>query len=341
MMKRIIAVLILAIGLASCEKLLIPKPEGDKPKEVFEYMWKTIEEGYVYFGYRPVNWDEVYKEFEPKINDTMTSRQLYDTCVQMLKRLNDPSVALKTSFGEYRYVDTNYYLPNFNRRLLERFYWKDYQQTGPFIHTVIDSIGYVYYGSFKDKVSDNHLDILIDGLRADTNIRGVIFDIRDNKGGDINNAFTLLKRMGVDTTFQMSAVLFKAYYKQGPERGDFTEAQTSYIEQSDKPKFPKRFVLLTNRSTMAEATLFATGAKGFNNVVMMGDTTGGRAGRIVGAEMPNGWILEYPASYFTTDDGRNLEDGVLPDETVHTTPADEALGNDAILEAALQKIKTF
>ncbi|MBZ0098287.1 MAG: hypothetical protein K8F30_04345, partial [Taibaiella sp.] len=198
---------------------------------------------------------------------------------------------------------------------------------------------YVYYGSFEDKVTDEHLDILIEGLRLDTNLRGVIFDVRDNKGGDINNAFTLLKRMGVDTNFKLSAVLFKAYYKKGPELGDFTEAQTSYIEQSDKVKFPKKFVLLANRGTMAEAALFATGVKGFQNVTMMGDTTGGRAGRIVGAEMPNGWILEYPASYFTTDDGRNLEEGVLPDITVHTTPADEAQGRDAILEAALDKIK--
>lgn len=341
MMKRLVTLIMLSFTLAACEKLLMPKPEGKKPKEVFEYMWKTIEEGYVYFGYRPVNWDEVYKEFEPGISDTMTSRQLYDTCVQMLKRLDDPSISLKTSFGEYHHVDTTNYLPNFNRRLLERYYWKDYQQTGPFIHTVIDSIGYIYYGSFKDKVSDNHLDIVIEQLRTDSNIRGVVFDVRDNKGGDINNAFALLKRMGVDTSFNLSAVLFKAYYKKGPERGDFTPAQTSYIEQSDKMKFPRRFALLTNRGTMAEAALFATGAKGFHNVVMIGDTTGGRAGRIVGAEMPNGWILEYPASYFTTDDGRNLEDGVLPDETVHTTPADEAQGKDAILEAALKEIKTF
>lgn len=341
MMKRIIAVLILSIGLAGCEKLMMPKQEGSTPSEVFEYMWKTIEEGYVYFGYRAVNWDEIYKEFKPKINDTMESRQLYDTCVQMLKRLMDPSVSLKTSFAESHYVDTSYYLPNFNRRLLERYYWKDYEQAGPFIHTVIDSIGYIYYGSFDDKVTEGHLDIVIEGLRTDSNIRGVIFDIRDNKGGDINNAFTILKRMGVDTTFTLSAVLFKSFYKKGPERGDFTEAQTSYIEQGDKIKFPRKFVLLTNRGTMAEAALFATGTKGFNNVTVIGDTTSGRAGRIVGAEMPNGWILEYPASYFTTDDGRNLEDGVLPDKTVHTTPADEAQGKDAILEAALDEIKFY
>lgn len=341
MMKRIITVLILSIGLAGCEKLLMPKQEGNTPTEVFEYMWKTIEEGYVYFGYKAVNWDEIYKEFKPKINDTMESRQLYDTCAQMLKRLMDPSVSLKTSFAESHYVDTTFYLPNFNRRLLERNYWKEYDQAGPFIHTVIDSIGYIYYSSFDDKVTDEHLDIVIGQLRADSNIRGVIFDVRDNRGGDINNAFTILKRMGGDTTFSLSAVLFKAFYKKGPERGDFTEAQTSYIEQSDKIKFHRKFVLLTNRTTMAEAALFATGSKGFNNVRVLGDTTGGRAGRIVGAEMPNGWILEYPASYFTTDDGRNLEDGVLPDKTVHTTPADEAQGKDAILEAALQEVKAW
>lgn len=115
-MKRIIVVLLLAIGLAGCEKLLMPKPGEKKPTDVFENVWKTLEEGYVYFGYRAVNWDEVYKEFKPKINDTMTSDQLFDTCVQMLMRLEDPSVSLKASFAEYHYADTSNYLPNFNRR---------------------------------------------------------------------------------------------------------------------------------------------------------------------------------------------------------------------------------
>lgn len=340
-MKSIYAILLLSLSLTlfSCERLIMPKPTGKTPTEVFEHMWKTIDEGYVYFKYRGVNWDSIYSEFKPKIFDTMTDKQLFDTCALMLSRLKDPSVGMKTSFSEYHYVDTTYYLPNFNRKLLERHYWKSHDNTGPFIHTVIDSIGYIYYESFEDEVKDEHLDIIIEQLRLrNDSIQGVVFDIRDNRGGNMANAFTLLKRMGPDTSFTLSSVLFKAFYKNSAERDDITEAQTSYIEQSDKTKFPKQFILLTNRGTMAEAALFATGAKGYKNVTVMGDTTRGRAGRIVGAEMPNGWIVNYPASFFTTDDDRNVEDGIAPHVKVDTTPADEAKGIDAIVEAALKAI---
>lgn len=339
-MKRLLLLLTIFITLSSCERLLMPKPVEEKPVAVFEHLWKTLDEGYIFFEYRNINWDTIYTEFRQKIVDTMTQEQLFDTCALMLARLNDPSVSLRSSFNEYSYIDTTNYLPNFNRKVLERNYWKNRKQIGPFIHTIIDSIGYVYYGSFKDEVKEEHLNMIIEPLRLkNDSIIGMIFDIRNNEGGDITNAFELLKRMGVDTSFTLSAVLYKTYYKTGKEKEDISEPQTAYIEQNDKPKFPGKFILLTNRGTMAEAAMFATGAKGYQNIRVFGDTTGGRASRIVGAEMPNGWFLRYPASYMTTDDDRNLEEGVAPHQRIDTTPAEEANGVDAILDAAIKFLK--
>lgn len=341
-MKKLILFACLFISLSSCERLIMPKPVSKSPTEVFEHLWKTIDEGYVYFKYRGIDWDTIHTEFQAKIYDTMPPEALFDTCAVMLARLQDPYVSLKSSFREYSYIDTAEfnYLPNFNRKNLEKYYWKNYKKIGPFIHTIIDSVGYVYYGSFKDEVKEEHLNMIIEPLRLkNDSIHGMVFDIRNNEGGDMRNAFELLKRMGVDTSYTISAVLYKAFYKSSKEKDDFTEAQTAYIEQNDKVKFPRQFVVLTNRSTKAEAALFATGAKGYQNVRVYGDTTGGGAGRIVGAELPNGWQFTYPASYFTTDDDRNIEDGVAPHQRVDITPADEAKGVDAILDAALQALK--
>lgn len=337
-MKRIYVFLLLFVSLSSCERLIMPDPVGKTPTEVFEHLWTTLDEGYVYFKYKGIDWDSVHKEFSKKIVDTMDDRALFDTCVVMLKRLKDPSVSMKTKFSEYYYIDTNYHKANFDRRLLERYYWKNHEKTGPFIHTVIDSIGYVYYESFDDEVKDDQLDIIIEKLRLNNDsIRGVIFDIRDNRGGNVKNAFALLKRMGVDTNFTITAQLWKAYYKNGPEHDDFTDAQTSYIEQSDKTKFPKVFMLLTNRGTVGTAALFTAGAKGYNNVKVLGDTTGGKAGMIVGAELPNGWHITFPGSYFTTSADRNIEEGVAPFLRVDMDTKDET--HDAILDAALEAIK--
>lgn len=339
-MKRILYILIFLLPLTACEKLFMPDTEGSRPTEIFEYLWKTIDESYVYFEYRGVDWDSVYREFKPMISDTMTERQLFDTCDKMLKRLQDPNVILKNSFAESGYTDTQSYNANFNRYLLERNYWRGHEKTGPFIHTVIDSIGYVYYGDFDEEVTDAQLDIIIERLRLkNDSIEGVVFDIRDNAGGNINNAFTLLKRMGVDTSFTLTLTMYKAFYKNGPEWNDITEAQTIFLEQSTKTKFPREFILLTNRRTSGTAALFAAAATGYINVRVYGDTTGPATGRLVGSELPNGWMVQYPASYFKSDDDRFLEEGVIPNRRVDMARTDEDNGKDTILEEALKKIK--
>lgn len=339
-MKNLFILLIIALSFSSCEKLISPDPVGKTHTEVFENLWTTLDEGYVHFALKGIDWDSIHDVYNDRIVDTMEERDFYDTCVSMLKILNDPSIKIKTSFAEFSVADTSSYKANFNRYLLERNYWQNYQKTGPFIHTVIDSVGYVYYEDFGEEVTDPQLDVIIEALRLENDsIEGVVFDVRDNKGGDIKNLFTLMRRMGIDTTFTLTSIMYKTFYKDGPDKDDITDAQTSYIEQSDKTKFPKQFVLLTNRRTRGVAALFATAATGYKNVTVMGDKTGPAIGRIVGAELSNGWQIEYPASYFTTDDGFLLEAGVEPTVRVEMSATDESNGKDTILEEAFKKIK--
>lgn len=340
-MKKLLAILLLTIPFVSCEKLFLPDVPEASYDEVFESLWTAIDEGYVYFPYKQeIKWDSIYTEYKEKIVDTIEERAFFDTCAQMLAVLEDPNIVLKGNMAEKSYYDPTVFQPNFNRFLMERYYWRNAQRTGPFIHTVIDSTGYVYYGDFSEEINDAQLDVIIEELRLENDsIKGVVFDIRDNPGGDIRNIFTLMRRMGIDTTYTLTAIMYKAFYKDGPEHDNVTEAQTSFIEQSDKTKFPKQFILLTNRRTRAEAALFAAAAQGYINVRVYGDTTGPGTGRIVGTELPNGWTVQYPASYFTTDDDKLLEYGLPPDRAVQMNRQDEDNGTDTILETALKEIE--
>ncbi len=341
-MRRLVYVVLAILVLSSCERLMMPKPQGSSKVEAFESLWKTLDEGYVHFVNHNINWDSLHGKYRSKVVDTMTDRQLYDTCVAMLAELKDPSVSLVTGFAKSHYSNPKPYQSNFNKTLLEQNYWKGHEQTGPFKHTIIDSIGYLYYESFDEFVDDDQLDFVIERLRIENDsIKGFIFDIRNNSGGDIANAFTLLKRMGPDTGFTITNVLFKTFYKDGPEHDNITESQTSYIEQSDKTKFPKQFILLTNRNTNGVAALFTAGALGYSNIKVFGDTTSGQTGRIVAGELVNGWRVEYPASYHHTDDDKPIERGIPPTKVVNMSQADEAQGKDSILEAALEEIKSL
>lgn len=339
-MKKLLILLMTTLLFVSCERLMIPKSTSTKPANVFEDLWETLDQGYVYFGHKEINWDSVYGIYRVKLFDTMTEQQLFDTCAEMLSSLRDERVTLNAGFSESYYDDPQEYKQNFNRELLKRNYWKGYQKIGPFIYNVIDSIGYVHLEDFDMEVKDEILDIIIEDMRFNTDsIRGVIFDVRNCEGDNINNAFTMLKRMGVDTNYQLSALLFKTIYKNGPEHDDFTDAQTSWIEQSDKTKFPKRFIMLTNRGTKGAAALFVSGSNGYSNVRVWGDTTGGGADRLVGHELPNKWQLKYPGSVSFTGDGLYIEDGIPPERVINMDPADEDKGKDTILETALAELR--
>ena len=77
-MKKLVVFILIVFAFSSCEKLLMPKPSGKTPNEVFESLWKTIDENYVYFETNELDWDSVYTEFQPKFFDTMTDRQVYE-----------------------------------------------------------------------------------------------------------------------------------------------------------------------------------------------------------------------------------------------------------------------
>lgn len=338
-MKKYLFLLILIPVFTSCERLVMPKKKSDKPKVIYERLWKTINEGYVYFDYKGVNWDSVQFEYNFKIADTLTERELFDTCAQMLNILRDPRVTLNAGFATAYYQRPVAYKANFNKLLLEQKYWKGAEKTGPLIYKVIDSVGYIYYGSFNEDVSDAQIDAVIDRLKGLGSKRGLILDVRNNTGGNLSNMFTVLNHMGYDTAgYDYSAYLYQTAYKKGPGRDDFTEYKGTFIDKNDNKKFAKKIRVLTNRAMLGTSNLFAAGSQAFINVRVLGDTTGGEAGQLTSFELPNGWVVTYPSSKVRTSDGTYIEDGVAPDSTIHITSVDEAAGKDTIIEAALAEI---
>lgn len=342
-MKRILPlILILAITLASCEKLLMPKGKNRPADiEVFDDLWRTLDEGYALFDVEGVNWDSLRVVYGAKLFDTMTTEQFYDTCADLLSHLKDGSIVLEAGFDTYRYRgrDTNY-KENFDRLLVERNYLKNAKQTGPFRHTIIDSIAYIYLNTFAEKITEDQIDIIVNQyLDSTVVLHGIVFDIRNNDGGDPENMFPIFRRMGYDTSFSYNTLLYKVQYKNGAAHDHYTDLQPAWVEQDVKPKFPERFVLLTNRNTRGAANVFATGCFSFTNVKLFGDTTGGGDSKITGRELPNGWLLRYPSTRILTSNNDLVSFGMWPDSLVSLDPAMAAQGKDAIIEAAMGYIR--
>lgn len=336
-MKKLILFSFILISFASCEKLLMPKKPSDHNGAIFNEVWTALDKGYVHFNKVPISWDSVKKIYEPVFADSINTQQVYDSMVSMLNTmLQDVNVSLNSGFATSYYSDRWKYPANFNKSLLEQKYWPGYEQTGGLLYKVFDSVGYIYYHSFNDVVSDEQIQVVIRRLKGNGAKRGVILDIRDNAGGDPANMKVFFDHMGLDSNigYDYTTFLYEIAYKKGPGHEDFENYKGAYTEKNSNLKFPGRIVVLTNRGVSGTANVFTSAAKSFNNVKVMGDTTGGGGAMTSSFELSNGWILTYPSARMRDGVGTGLENPIPPDFYVPMKKADEDAGVDSIFEAA-------
>ena len=331
-MKKIIMTLSLLAVLTSCEKAIMPRSGSSNPVTVFETLWKTIDEGYSFFEYKNIDWKAVYQTYRPRINNNMTDRELFNVCSDMLRVLKDGHVNLRAGFSTAYYNDFYLNYPaDFNKEIIDRNYLRGFEVTGPLYHTILSgNIGYVYYGSFASNFTDAQLDVVLNRFNNQPGLKGIIIDVRDNPGGNPANGYRLFKRIASQKT-----LLYKTIYKDGPAHNDFTGPQDSYIDPvTDKVRYTGKIVVLTNRKCYSACNFFVAGCKAFSQITIVGDQTGGGGGQPTGYELPNSWSVNFSGSITSLPNGFIIENGVIPDITVHLSPVDEAAGIDTIIERA-------
>jgi C-terminal processing protease CtpA/Prc len=128
--------------------------------------------------------------------------------------------------------------------------------------------------------------------------------------------------------------------KNGPGHEDFSKPTKVYIGPDSKNPYKKTVCILTNRSCYSATSFFVLAMKAFDNVVTIGDTTGGGLGAPTGAELPNGWSFRFSGTRTLSPDGINFEDGIPPDITRNLRTSDATRGVDTIIETAVNEINS-
>lgn len=350
--KRISILLLILLAHSSCERLWIEEAPKPNNAAVFDHLWQTVDEKYSFFTDKNIDWDAAKEEFRPQAIDARNSIELLDVLADMLFILEDGHVNISAGLDVSRNWDWYLKYPsNFNFDVIERNYLvpsEDYQITGSLHNTIIDSVGYVYYESFSNKVSTSTLDylmlkFLIDEKEGsyqinslDGPVAGLIIDIRNNGGGSISNAFTIANRFATE-----KVKVADWFYKTGPGHDDFSQGEAKYIEfeGDDRYPFTKPIVVLTNRGSYSASNFFASMMSFLPNVTLMGDQTGGGGGLPINNELPNGWRYRFSATKTLDANGHNIEFGVSPDIAVALDSADLKTGKDNIIEKAVSFIK--
>ncbi|MCL1942010.1 MAG: S41 family peptidase [Candidatus Azobacteroides sp.] len=316
-------------GLTAC------LPEDDfnpSPQANFDALWKIMDEHYCFFEYKKIDWNDVYAKYQPRITSQMSDEALFKELGDMLAELKDGHVNLVSNFSMSRYWDWYLDYPdNFDSKIQRNYLERDYYITSGIDYKILDdNIGYMYYGNFSNGIGDSNLDQIIKKFYG---CPGIIIDIRNNSGGLLTNVDVLASR------FTGEKILTGySKYKTGKGHRDFSKPEAKYLNPSDRLRYQKTVVVLTNRQCFSAANEFVNVMRLLPTVTVMGDRTGGGSGFPMSSELPNGWSVRYSACPGYTPDMKDIEFGIDPDIKVDMTESDMRKGIDTMIETARQYI---
>lgn len=324
--------LLLGVLFSGCEK-------GDdynpSPRDNFEALWKILDENYCFFEFKDVDWNDVYDRYSVQISDTMNQYQLFDVLGKMLAELKDGHTNLFSSFDVSRYWGWyEDYPSNFYSEIQKRYLGTDYKIAGGLKYKRLanDQVGYVYYGSFSSGVGEGNLDYMFLHFK---DCKGLILDVRDNGGGSMSNSDRIAQRF-----LEEKILTGYAIYKKGNGHSDFTEPYPLYLSPSDRIRWMRPVIVLTNRHSYSATNDFVNAMRLLPHVTILGDRTGGGSGFPFSSELPIGWGVRFSACPILNTKKEHTEFGIDPDVFVSMTDEDLEKGKDTLIEAAIARLLT-
>lgn len=328
----------LIFTLSGCKDDDIIKEYDDDPIENLHSLWKILDERYCYFSAKEIDWNGVYDVYYNKLISykTITVYENFDLLANMLDTLQDGHVNLYSPFdisvcsGWYDSYPTDYYpsIVNSDR------YVPTLRRAGGFSYEYINgsNIAYIRYGSFSNGFSVANL-LYIDNYFK--NARGIIIDVRNNGGGNVDYSEKLAACF-----FKEKTVTGYIQHKTGPGHNDFSALEKVFTDPSSAPIdwSNRHVVILTNRQCYSATNDFIVRVKQAPNVTVVGGITGGGGGMPLSQELPNGWMIRFSAIPMFDAEKQHTEFGVEPDNEIHITDTDLENGNDAILDKAIDII---
>jgi C-terminal processing protease CtpA/Prc len=250
----------------------------------------------------------------------------------MMNELRDDHTNLVSPFNISMYEVALNYQPQYNERTIRDYYIPEMMHTGSLMHNFLDgdSIAYIRYSSFVSPVTNEDLDFV---LQRYSETKGLILDLRANGGGNMLNIALIMERFVNDRV-----LVGYNETRNGPGHEDFSEPVGFFFNPYDGLRYDKPVIVLIDRGSYSATTFFSLTTKALDNVMLVGDTTGGGGGLPNGGQLPNGWTYRFSVSRFLDVDGKNYaEQGVPPDILASFDWND--LTKDEILERAMEELR--
>ncbi|HTR79157.1 MAG TPA: S41 family peptidase [Gemmatimonadaceae bacterium] len=332
-MKTWLPVLLMTLAATGCvDAFLGPAPATDHGA-LFDDVWQQFDLHYSFFTYKNIDWDSLGARYRPLAVAAATDQAFADVLGQMVARLGDVHASITPGSGAATigYVSPWDTIPAyFNPGIVFARYVQDGRLTaGRHIRygMVAATVGYVRIASFVGSGWASEMDAALDSMPA---ARGLVIDVRNNRGGDVTLAVNIARRFA-----DRERTYAYVRLRNGPGHGDFT----ADIPETVAPRghrFDGRVYVLTNRRDFSAAEDFVLAMRTSGRVTVVGDTTAGASGGPIVRQLPNGWTFEL-SEWLEYTPGHRLFEGIglAPDVVVKATAGAERDSVDLVVERAL------
>ena len=328
-MKNLILLSIISILLSSCSKEITISSEHH-PTALYDEFWNHVNDNYIYFDEKEVDWNEVYKSYSPTINANTSEEELLQAMENSLLELRDGHNLLRTPFRQSKVYNFRAgYEIHFSPELVENKY----------INGKLSTEKSFKYGNIDDKTIYIQVPKMeyIYSLRklirrlVNDETKNLIIDVRNNGGGNSNPVPELLGDFVTEKTLLGSYI-----EKSGPRREDETAPIPIYAIPSAEYHFDIQVFVLINRGGFSATSYWAGMVDDLPNFTLVGQITGGGGGGNAGFELSNGWALAVSVSDFIDAKGKTIELGVSPDIAIENSESDILNGRDLMLDKVLE-----
>lgn len=324
---------------ASCEKLILGEDEVNNPENNFEILWNDFDKSYSLFEAKNIDWDNLYSIYRPQVTQNTSEEELWAIITNLLEHLDDSHVTLYNS-DESKFFKSGYSLneqsiKEFSKELITTKYL-DYrtemvtEDNLSYGKIKNKDIGYIYLGA-EGGTNPAKIDDIIDVLK---NHKAIIFDVRQNTGGDDRYA----KRIA-GVFADSESIIYSVQTRNGINHNDFDDKKYHSTEKAGDEAFLKPVILLTDRRTISAGEIFCLHMKSFNHITQIGDTTAGDFATLGNRSfLPNGWNFKYPVQLFLRPNGDYLDGngGNVPDIFIKNSETDIISNEDKVIEKAIQ-----
>ena len=334
-LKPLLLIPFILAGL-SCLTNPVDLGEHDDYVAQFDLVWRTFDQEYIGFIFLDLDWDAVYNQYRPKVDEIRSQQELVDLLVEMLTLLEDGHIWFYCP--EDSIIGTFSPDVQLNYDNAVRWAYIDSLSTGGFTfwdadsiwgYAMFDSIPYVMVRLMDFNLNFAHLSNFIENV---PDAPAMIIDVRMNGGGDTRTAENLAQRFCTERCL--------AYYwvnRNGPEHDDLTEPYPCY-NNPITVYFDRPVMVLIGERSASATEHFALRADALPQVILAGDTTMREVNAPALYNLDGGYMYTAPPGTVLSPDGVTWiqETGIAPDVYIPATEEDFNQGVDPVLEYALE-----